>query len=334
MFHPMRSVILSFGLAVGLSAAAQPILPAPYGNWMLTIPLYNLKMEVVVAPEAGRILHIGYRQSFNLLRLDPDLADTSFLHDASPPAFLNIGGDWLWPLGQGWWPSLTGADWPPPPVLAEAAWDHDAVRPQGGGSWCELRRTYDEPLNLKVTRRITLDPREARFTIDQRAVRTGPSDWPAALWSVSQLDAPTRVFLPVDPSEDDDGLQVLVGERPGRDLLTIVEDVAVLDVKGISGDPVKLGSASRRAWVAAQKKHVLILQKMRSPDYGPHPDGCTVEVYVSPDDGYAEIETLSSEHYLAEDASVENTVFVELHLLPTDLKPEDAARRVRELAGE
>jgi hypothetical protein len=334
MPHRLRILFPCLGLVAGLHAAAQPILPAPYGDWTLTTILGNPKMEVVIAPEAGRILHIGYRQSFNLLRLDPGLADTSFLHDADPPAFLNIGGDWLWPLGQGWWPSLTGSDWPPPPALAEAAWDHVAVRPHDAGPRCELSRTYGDPLNLAVSRRITLDPREARFTIDQRAVRTGPSDWPAALWSVTQLDAPTRVFMPVDPSEDGDGIQVLSGRRPAADRLRIAAGVAVIETKGMSGEPLKLGSASPRAWIAAQTKHVLILQKMRSPQYGPHPDGCTVEVYINPGEGYSEIETLSSEHYLAEAASVENTIFVELHLLPTNLTPEAAARRVKELAGE
>jgi hypothetical protein len=311
--------------------AVEPIFPAPCAGWPMATYLRNDKIEVAVAPQAGRLIHVGWRKSFNVLRLDHDLAGTSFMDADPPPAFVNLGGAWLWPIGQGWWPSIAGADWPPPPVLAEADWEADAGREPDGTEWCAMSRSYGKPLSVAVTRRIALIPGESRFTIDQRAERTEQSDLPVALWSVTQLDNPFRVFLPVDEGKD---LTLLMGDPPDPRQIEAIDGIRVF-TPDKDAPSVKLGSGSSRAWIAAQCKNVLILQKMRSRSHGGvHPDGCTVEAYVDTGQGYTEIETLSTEHYLAPGEVVENTVYVELHLLPVDVKPREAVERVKALVGE
>ncbi len=328
----------------GADIPVAPIAATAFQGWTNAFVLRNGAMEVVVAPCIGRIAAIRFRGGDNLLRLDPGL------YGRVPPTnnterWTNYGGDWFWPVAQSRWTSMTNADpgfaggsaeasWPPPISLADRPWAGTAWKDADGAQCCTLTREYGEPVHIKVTRLIKLDPDAARLSIRQRIERVAESDIPVVLWNVSQVGGARRVILPVDSeSIFDRGLRPLLFGAPGDDQLVRCEGAAVYDAT--SGEH-KLCSDSRRAWIAALKDNTLIVERATNnhPD-GKHPDGgCTVEMYSNTGLGYAEIETLSVEKTLQPGESLQNTLTIECAAAPTNASACELAEQVRGMVGE
>ncbi|MBN1269480.1 MAG: hypothetical protein JXB04_07835 [Kiritimatiellae bacterium] len=336
---------VSLALAIALSASAAsaepaadadvpvaPIAAAAFEGWTNAFQLANPLLEVTVAPCVGRIVRLRFKGGDNLLRLDGGLKGR-VPDPAHPEAWPNYGGDWLWPVAQSRWTAMAGADWPPPPPLAEAPWTGTAWKDADGAQCCLLAREYGEPVNLKVTRLVKLDKEKARVSIRQRAERTATSDVPVVLWHISQVGGATRVVLPRDTdSAFSGGLKPLLFDLPDAEALSACDEAVVYDT---SAGEHKLCSDSKRAWIAAEKNGTLLLESASNGSDGEHPDGgCTVEMYANAGMGYAEIETLSVEAALPPGEGLQNTLVIECHEVPADLSPCDLARRVRELRGE
>ena len=315
------------------SVPVAPIGPETYQGWTNALRLQNAIIEVVVAPEAGRIVHLGLKGKDNLLRLDPALAGKK-----PDPAqtWNNVGGDWLWPVSQSMWTVFDGQDWPPPAFLAEEPWTGTAWKNSDGSLLCLISRTYGEPLSIKVSRSIRMDKEKASVTIRQRVERTAPSEIPVCLWNISQIAQPDELVFPVDTNSlFENQYRVLNFGPPDTNALFLCEGTAVLQTS--AGGEYKLGSDSHRAWVAARKGDTLILEKAVPGDAaeGVYPDkGCTVELYSNRGLGYAEIETLSVEKTPDRDESIENELTIECFPIATNLAPCELAGKVRELTGE
>lgn len=302
-------------------------------GWPNAYELQNKNMRVVIAPDVGRIAVIDPYERGNVLRGDAELARRSAKTGIMPP-FLNVGGDWLWPAAQPAWTNIAGSNWPPPPVLANRPWTGSAWKGDDGTQYCLLAREFGAPLNLEVTRLIELDPELARLTIRQRSIRKMPSNIPVTLWSISQIQEAEQVFLPIGPySVFTNGLACLMFGTPPESHLTYCEGIAVYDCT--QGGQYKLGSDSARAWIAARKGDILVLERSEDNPEGVYPDGgCALEMYSNSGFGYTEIETLSPEIPLDRDSSLANKLVIECHVFPTNLAPCEAADRVSELAGE
>lgn len=338
MLHPL---ILMLALA-GLVAAAQaqeesvpvsPVSPETFQGWTNAFRLQNALIEVVIAPEVGRLVYLGFKGKDNLLRLDPGLAGKT--PDPSQ-AWNNFGGDWLWPVSQSMWTVFDGKDWPPPAFLAEEPWTGTAWKNSDGSLLCLISRTYGEPLHIKVSRSIRMDNEKAAVTIRQRLERTAPSEIPVCLWNLSQIAQPDEIVFPVDTNSlFETQYRVLNFSPPDTNALFLCDETAVLQIA--AGSEYKLGSDSRRAWVAARKGDALIFEKAVPGDAaeGAYPDkGCTIELYSNPGLGYAEIETLSVEKTPDQDESIENELTIECFPIATNLAPCELAAKVRELIGE
>ena len=132
-----------------------------------------------------------------------------------------------------------------------------------------------------------------------------------------------------------EGYAVLDFGPPATNLLTRTADgVLLLDVQ--NGTEHKLGSDSPRGWIAAQRGHVLMVERAetRYPG-GPFPDGgCRVELYANSGLGYTEIETLSEERKLLPGEALENTLTMSFHHVEAGLDDQALAQRVREATGE
>ena len=315
------------------SVPVAPISPETFQGWTNAFRLQNALIEVVIAPEVGRIVHLGFKGKDNLLRLDPGL--TGKKPDPTQ-AWNNFGGDWLWPVSQSMWSVFDSKDWPPPSFLAEEPWTGTAWKNSDGSLLCLINRTYGDPLNIKVSRSIRMDKEKAAVTIRQRVERTAPSEIPVCLWNISQIAQPDEIVFPVDTNSlFENQYRVLNFGPPDTNALFLCEKTAVLQT--VAGGEYKLGSDSSRAWVAARKGDALIFEKAVPGDAaeGVHPDkGCTVELYSNRGLGYAEIETLSVEKTPDRDESIENELTIECFPIATNLAPCELADRVRELIGE
>ncbi len=316
------------------SVPVAPITPVAFDGWTNAFLLQNASMEVAVVPAIGRIASIRFRGGENLLRLDAGLKGRE-PDAAKPEPWMNFGGDWLWPVVQSRWPTLAKSDWPPPPVLAEGPWTGTAWKGADGSLCCWIVREYPDPLRIKVSRQLRLEPDAARISIRQRIESTGPSSAPVVLWTISQVGGADRIFLPTDSASLlERGFKAMMFGPPEAKDTASCGNVLVYEA-GTGGEH-KLCSDSKKAWLAAQKGNVLIVERATSEDTaGTYPDGgCTVELYSNSGLGYSEIETLSVERQLAPTEALQNTLTIECFPLATNLSPCEAARELKVLTGE
>ena len=299
-----------------------------YSGWKHCYALDNGLMQVIVAPEAGRIVHIGFRGHGNMLRLDPQLAGKPFPPDAT---WVNLGGDWFWPAAQSAWPGFAGADWPPPAVMAEQAWQAEAWSDAAGNHSCMMTRRYGAPLHVMASRLITLDRRLAQLRIRQQLRRIGPAltEAPVTLWNITQLPQVQRVFLPADAAAGD-GFKTLLFDPPSTSHIERINGMLVFDAR--RDGEFKIGTLASNHWIAAELGGALILERMQTTATGTFPDGgCSVELYSNSGSGYTEIETLSPEQHLATGEASDNLVVVDCHFFPPNLNNQQAAEKVADI---
>lgn len=303
--------------------ARSPLPLVHYAGWSHSVHLTNAALDVVIVPALGRIVHLAPPGHASLLNQNPDLRGQKVKRGTR---FANAGGDWLWPVAQSHWKHLGEGDWPPPAALAEGPWQAESWRNADGSQSCFLQRRYKAPLNLVVTRLITLERDQPRVRILQRAVSTGTRPVPITLWNIAQVRSPSRVFLPSDPSGGT-GIRSLNFATPPPSQLLRFGDVLVFTPT--AAGEFKFGSGATRAWVAAQVGDHVLLQESLHRLTGPLPDGgCSIEIYANSGLGYVEIETLTPEKRLESGDAVENTLLLECLPITKRLSHAAAANRV------
>ena len=378
----------ALALAAGCNSILSQFSPAPmepeaipptsYSGWVGAFCLDNGAVAVTAVPSVGRILSIGLPDGANALRNDLKMSGFSF-PDQNEMTWLNVGGDWLWPVAQSQWPKLGRGNWPPPAVLTERPWQGSAWIERDGSKRCLLTRQYGEPLNVKVSRLITVPKKGSKFHIRQTIERTAASTHPVSISNVSQVGGARRLFIPVDAeSAFKQGYRVLSGQPPGDMQMVIcgeahdrgtnaapitasspsptggegrlpAEALAKAEGDGSNAPPYpavlvlscdgpgdrKLGSDSRRAWVAVQKGNMLLIERVVRQPAGAFPDGgCAAEVYARADAGYADIQLVSPEKDLKPGERLENEIEVECRVLALDPDPCKAAQALRQILGE
>ena len=319
--------------STGADVPVAPIASAPMGAWSNVFTLRNTDLELVIVPAAGRMMRLTCKGGENLFRNDPGL-DGKVRSPDTPETWMNYGGDWLWPVAQSRWASFADADWPPPMVMADLPWTGTAWQDADGTQCCLMTREYGEPLHIKVSRLIKLAKDANRITIRQRIERTAASEVPVVLWNISQIAGPDTVVLPADEdSALENGVKALMFDLPATPQLTSCGPAHVYDAR--AGGEHKLGSDSKRGWIAARKSGCLIVERATGEAVGTHPDGgCTVEMYSNAGLGYTEIETLSVEKSLQPGESLQNTLTIECFPAPVTTNACDTANAARTLLGE
>ncbi len=299
----------------------EPILVSSAGGWTNVIRLGNEHIEVIVAPEIGRILQVSRPGGRNLYRENTELAGKL------PPAdddgrWSNYGGDWIWPVAQTRWSEFQPGNWPPRRLLDGRPWEYTSWKTLGGQQCCLMSQHYGAPLHLKASRLIKLEAGAKRLLIAQRLERTAASTVPVTLWQISQVAGAARLVLPVDDnSAFTNGYRVLMFAAPPAAAVQVARQTLVLRTELPA--ETKLGSDSRQGWVAAQVDRAVILLEVITPAAaGPFPEeGCAIEVYTNPGMDYSEIELLSPEVNLAPGAVLETTVALSVHMLPRGTAP-------------
>ncbi len=293
-----------------------PIAPIDYEGWTNAYRLRNDVLEVVVIPEIGRIAHLGFRGEQNVLRLDETLHGQPARSEEAEDEWRNFGGDWIWPVAQNHWPDFQDGDWPPSRILDGVPWTGRAWRTEDESQYALFSRDYGEPLHIRVTRTIRLDPTNSSISVRQRIERADASTIPVTLWHLSQIKEPDHVVIPIEEdSRFPDGIALLKFDPPEPGVLKYCGNTLVYDAQ--RGDEHKLGSDSPRAWMAAQAGDILIVARAQSNiTEGEYPEGgCTLQMYANRGLGYIELETLSVERDLDVDDYIDNTLHLSLHRL-------------------
>ncbi len=303
-----------------------PVAPLPavaFNGWTNAFKFRNAAVEMVIAPDVGRMVYLAPAGGANLLRLDENLMGHTPTGQATE-SWINYGGDWFWPVPQSRWADFNKKDWPPPPVLAEKPWTATAWKGADGSQNCLLSRTYGAPLHIKASRLFRLENGKPVITVRQRIERTKTSPIPVSLWNISQIARPDRVVMATESNSIfEGGLLVMNFDKPGEDVWSRCDRAAVLNAQA-KGE-YKLGSDSERGWIAAQRGASLLIERVvNAPSEAPYPDGgCVLECYINAGLGYAEIETLSPEKQLKTGDVLENSLCI--RLAPVDAGLEDCA---------
>jgi len=284
--------------------------------------LRNRQLEAVVVPAIGRIV------SLRLLRQGAASADPFWLHPKLGRAlapddngWINFGGDKAWPAPQSDWQRIAGRGWPPPVTFDARAYAAEVV----GDATVRMTSPVDPAYGVSVRRDIQLvgDEMIVETTYDKRAgapVR-------AAVWTITQLTSPDRVFLLLPERSSFAGGHRSVMPAPPRD---VAVDGRLLSMARDREQKTMLASdADALAWIGPGCS---LLLRTASPPPAPGaawPGGAHAQVYTNPDGDqpYVELELLGTLQDLAPGQSA--TLQVRYRLSPrVEADPRAEARRI------
>lgn len=261
--------------------------PSTYKGWKAHV-LKNELVRLHVVPEiGGRVIQyaLGEKEFF---WVNPALTGKTSPKTGLGPdgGWLNYGGDKLWPAPQGWdndwqWPG------PPDPVLdgqpyrAETDLDSMAIR---------LTSRDDPRSGIRFSRRIRLDPRSTRVSVEATMTNVDkrPRRW--GIWAHTQLDAGLpegdnynrlmRAWCPINPrSHFERGYKVVFGEKDNpsfrADARRGLMKVSYYYKVG------KVGLDSHAGWVATVdgRQGDVFVQRFKFDPEKEYPDGSSVEFW-------------------------------------------------------
>jgi hypothetical protein len=304
MIRPMHRLRRFVAGLILLGAAqsgirAAEVAAGAYRGWPGAWTLDNGVVQAVVVPEVGRVMQFGFKGEEGVFWENPDLAGKPMPEQpwSTPGSF---GGDKTWPAPQSAW------DWPPPDVFDRQALDG---MPDGRGGFL-LVSPASPKFGIRTERRITLDDGRPvmRIVTTYQKVQGDPVQ--VAVWVISQLKDPEKVFLPIPAKSLFKGGLATTWDWPSPFLRFAFRRVAM------ERDPKvghKIGNdASRMLWVG--KSASLMIECPRETE-GTYPDGgCSAEVYTNGDPAkYVELETLGPLRTLSLGDSISATNTYTLH---------------------
>jgi hypothetical protein len=283
---------------VAACAAARTRAPAPpsggvtvaratFAGWEALV-LRNGAAEVTVVPAIGRIMQIARvdgGRARGPLWSHPGIGPTLA---ADENGWINFGGDKAWPAPQSGWEAIAGKGWPPPRTFDAAPF---TARVQG--DTVELLSPVDPAYGLRVRRTIALDRAAPVVTVETAYEKVAGAPVRAAVWTITQLEAPERLFMHLPArSSFGGGFAQLLPDRPkalaveGR-LLSLARDPAAKTMIASDGDAL--------LWVG-DGPDLLIERIADAHDPSAEwPDGAHAQIYTSSDEAlpYVELELLS-----------------------------------------
>ena len=285
---------VSFFLPLALLAAclvagaeAQTVRPSTYKGWKAHL-LENDLVRLHVVPEiGGRVIQyaLGEKEFF---WVNPALTGKTPPETGLDPdgGWLNYGGDKLWPAPQGW---ENDGQWPGPP---DAVLDGQPYRAEVDPQSASIRLTSrDDPRSgIRFSRRIRLDPRSTRVSVE--ATMTNVDDKPRrwGIWSISQIDAGLpggddynrllRAWCPINPrSRFERGYRVMFGEKDNPSFEVDKQRGLIgVSYRYIVG---KIGLDSDAGWVATVdgREGDVFVQRFKFDPESEYPDESSVEFW-------------------------------------------------------
>jgi len=272
-------------------------------------------VDVVVAPEIGRIMAFslaGRPETSPIWRNPGKPRLGSFGWDA----WMNYGGDKLWPSPQYDWEKRTGG------VLPDKAFDHGPYRVTRIKDGIRLIGPESESYGISVVRDIMLESGKASVILKDcfvKSARSNKQPFPVAIWGVTQVRPDVTVFSPFTPLKGlgKHGYSTFdTGENPN---CQVRNDLIV--VKRLPGKPTKVGAVNREGWIAAlYQGNLLFTEQFAVGSDGPYLDGGTnAQFYTSNKPEFIEMELHSCGRRLAPHTIMSRTIVWTLERL--DAKP-------------
>lgn len=279
------------GCAVVAPGADVVPVSAVYRGWD-AVRLSNRYVSLQIVPIlGGRVMEYALGNK-NFLWVNPGLAGK-----APPPggvgpenAWLNYGGDKLWPAPQGW---DHAEQWPGPPdaVLDGGPYQMELLPEEGAGAGVRLTSGEDRRSGIRFSRVIRLHEGSTQVSFEavMKNIDTKPRRW--GIWSHCQLDAAQpggghnaamNAYCPINPqSRFTNGYAVIFGDEKNpsfqadakRGLMRVQYHYKV----------GKIGLDSTLGWVATVdgSDGRVFVQRFTFEPGKEYPDGSSVEFWLN-----------------------------------------------------
>lgn len=290
-------------------------------GWADCFQIQNGCIEAIVVSAIGRVMQLCLAGDADGAFWENRTLDGQ-LHpsNSSEPhrgQWMNFGGDKCWPAPQSDWQGLQGRDWPPP-----AGFDSRPMEAVATGSGVVLTSRVDSVYGIEVVRHVELEAGRPVLRIRSEFRKLTGSPVRVGVWSITQMQAPERVFMLLRKDSTFAGgyLRLLEAEPAGLEI-----EGGLLSFARHPRQFTKLGSdGSSLVWVG--RTCVVRIDAEQGP--GEYPDGgCVTEIYTNPDPHkYVELEALGPLQTMdAGDRIERSTVYT---VLPRSMaEPEDEARK-------
>jgi hypothetical protein len=262
---------------------------ADFHGWE-SIALRNSVAEAVVVPAIGRVMRFGPRVAGGDAPPGPFWSHPNLTSTlaADENGWINYGGDKAWPAPQSAWPAIAGRGWPPPKTF-----DASPYAVSIDGNRVRLISPVDPFYGIRVTRTISIDPAKPIMTIETTYQKIQGAPVRVAVWSITQLDPPERLFVRLPKRSSFPGGYALRLPAPPRDLrtdgrlLSLARDPAQKTMIGSDGDAL--------LWIGRGLDLLIENLTAEPADAAARwPDGAHAQVYTSPgeSESYVELELL------------------------------------------
>jgi len=278
------------------------------------------RVEAVVVPAIGRVVALripGAGAAADPFWRHPALATTQ------PPddnGWINFGGDKAWPAPQSEWERMAGRGWPPPATFDARPYTATVV-----GDSVRMESEVDASYGIRVRRDVRVSGDE--MTIDTTYQKVSGPPVRVAVWTITQLTSPERIFLLLPERSTFPGGRRNVSAAPPAD---VAVDGRLLSLAHDHQHKTMIASdAEALLWVG--KDRVLLVHKLGPPPSprAEWPGGAHAQIYTSPDSDqpYVELELLGPLAELSPGAQL--SLRVGYRLMPrTEADPLVEARQV------
>ena len=280
-----------FGLALAAAGAEGEPASVVYRGWD-AVSLSNQYVSLTVVPSiGGRVMQyaLGGR---DFLWVNPALAGKAPPPEGVGPenAWLNYGGDKLWPAPQGW---DNAEQWPGPPdaVLDGGPYKLEILPKDGNAPAVRLTSGEDKRSGIQFSRVVRLreGSTHVSFVATMKNIDTKPRRW--GIWSHCQLDGGIKggghngqmnAYCPINPkSHFANGYSVIFGDKENpsfqadakRGLMRVQYQYKV----------GKIGLDSPAGWVATVDgaDGRVFVQRFAFESGKEYPDGSSVEFWLN-----------------------------------------------------
>ncbi len=266
-----------------------------FGGWKNCLKFSNAEIELIVTTDIGpRILFFGYKNSENLLYVNPDQAG------------MQGGNEWRIYGGHRLWLS--------PETFPETfVPDNNPVHYSIDKNRITLTQPEDTLTGVSKEIGITLFPDKNELLLSHKLIKVTGKDIEVAPWAITAFAPNGCVILPQEPYIDENDFYL-----PAR-LVALWHYTRMDDTRWKWGNkfiiakqdphishPQKIGLLNKQGWAAYYLNGQLVIKILETVTTQSYPDfGCNNEVYFN--DKLIELETLGPLVNLSKGLTIEHT---------------------------
>lgn len=256
-----------------------------YKGWNVSL-FSNKWLHLFVAPQLGGRIIQFQMAGHDFFFVNPVLAGTEpdETRLGKNGAWLNYGGEKVWPAPQGW---DSPNQWPGPPDPVLDGGEYSITRDLSSENTFLLKSSFDPYTGLQIERSITMSENSSEVTIKARFKNHCNSLRQWSVWPVCQMNTAEisngkkyQIICPVNPkSKFENGFKVMHGLVNSPQFNVNENGNLVVDYQYLVG---KVGLDANSNWVAYHDKSTgkVFILKFSFEEDKDYPDDTSVQVWT------------------------------------------------------